>query len=97
MLDIVCPDCDERSDLRGTRRGDQIMLRCGACGATWERDPTRRCRLCGATDLRYTPKPLWEKGRGDQRTPAGRIDAYACNQCGGRGVTSTSPMSAPDR
>ncbi len=95
MPDISCPECGETDRLRGERHGDRIRLRCETCRATWERDPTPRCGLCGSTDLRYTPKPLWERGRGDQRTPAGRIDAYACNACGGRDVTSASP-SGPD-
>jgi hypothetical protein len=42
-----------------------------------------------------TPKALWEKGRGDQRTPAGEIAAYACWNCGGRDVTSSTPVPGP--
>ena len=72
--------------------GDLIALTCDACGADWQRDPTARCGLCGSDVLIYTPKPLWEKGRGDQRTPAGRIDAYYCVDCGGRDVTSSNPI-----
>lgn len=96
MADIKCPNCGEAEHLRGTRRDEIIDLRCESCGTRWQRDPTPRCNLCGSTELRYTPKPLWEKGRGDQRTPAGRIDAYACNACGGRDVTSSQPVAAPD-
>ena len=51
-------------------------------GHTRQRGTRRRCRSCGSENLRYTPKPLWEKGRGEQRTPTERIDAYACNDCG---------------
>ncbi len=79
-----CPDCGESQHIRGERRAGVIELTCQTCGAGWQRDPTRRCRACGSDNLRYTPRPLWEKGRGDQRTPAGRIDAYACNDCGER-------------
>ncbi len=83
MVDVACPECGEASRLQGRPQPDgRIGLRCLACDATWRRDPTPRCRRCGSTDLRKTPRPLWEKGRGDQRTPAGFFDAYACNSCG---------------
>lgn len=92
--DIACPDCGEVDRLRGRPDTEgTIRLECLSCGTAWHRDTRRRCRLCGSKDLRYTPKPLWERGRGDQRTPAGRIDAYACNTCGGRDVTSGSPRT----
>jgi len=77
-----CPRCGESERLRGQASGTTIDITCEACGATWQRETTRRCSSCGSENLRYTPKPLWEKGRGQQRTPAGRIDAYACNDCG---------------
>ncbi len=83
MALVACPECGETSELSGSPAADgTIELTCGACGARWARDPTRRCVQCGSDDLRYTPRPLWEKGRGDQRTPAGRFDAWACNACG---------------
>lgn len=96
MPPIVCPSCNEQDDLEGARSPDGVLqITCGACGTVWDRDLTRRCRLCGSTNLRATPRPLWEKGRGDQRTPAGRIEAYACNACDGRDVTSSRPVPAP--
>lgn len=97
MSEVVCPACGEREDLRGNRRDDGLLqITCESCGTSWERDTHRRCRLCGSTDLAYNPKPLWEKGRGDQRTPAGQIPAYACHACGGHDVTSTNPGPAPN-
>jgi hypothetical protein len=97
VSDVVCPACGEAEELRGTRRDDGVLaITCETCGASWERDTQRRCKLCGSTDLEYTPKPLWEKGRGDQRTPAGKIPAYACWSCGGRDVTSATPRPAAD-
>jgi len=90
-MDIACPDCGERERMTGIRNGQTIELVCDRCGVRWERDPTLRCRLCGSDTLRYTPRPLWERGRGEQRTPAGRIDAYSCDSCGGRDVTSSHP------
>jgi hypothetical protein len=99
MATVTCLACGEDDDLTGTRRPDgELEITCGSCGARWKRDMRPRCRLCGSDDLAYTPKPLWEKGRGDQRTPAGRIDAYRCNACGGGDVTSSNPVRrAPAR
>lgn len=97
MSELACPTCGEQDDLRGTRHNDgSLEITCEACGTTWERSTERRCKLCGSTDLAYSPKPLWEKGRGDQRTPAGEIPAWACYTCGGRDVTSANPRPAPD-
>lgn len=92
---IACPHCGEDEELEPVGRSDDcsVELSCGSCGHRWVRDTVRRCRLCGSTDLRYTPRPLWEKGRGDQRTPAGKRDAYACWSCGGRDVTSSNPVA----
>lgn len=94
MPDIACPSCGEEERLRGSRADGIVRLACERCGATWERDPRPTCRLCGSDDLRYVPRPLWERGRGEQRTPAGRIDAYDCYACGGRDVTSATPGSS---
>lgn len=96
MPTIACPTCSETDRLSGKRRpDDSLEVTCQACGTVWERGGPRRCGLCGSDDLAYTPKPLWEKGRGDQRTPAGRIDAYRCYACGGRDVTSRTPVPGP--
>lgn len=68
---ITCPTCGEDDDLSGAPRPDgHLDLTCGACGHVWDRDAERRCKLCGSPDLEYAPKALWERGRGDQRTPA---------------------------
>ena len=82
MPDVACPLCGETEHLTGERTGEAIVATCGSCGATWDRDLTARCRTCGSHRVVYAPKPLWEKGRGDQRTPAGRIDAHHCADCG---------------
>lgn len=96
MPAILCPECGEDDDLSGARQPDgALQVSCGSCGAIWERGGPPRCRLCGSDDLAYAPKPLWEKGRGDQRTPAGRIDAYRCYECGGQDVTSSDPIPGP--
>ncbi len=94
-MKIGCPECGEMRRLRGERADDIITVACEACGHTFERDVSLRCGLCGSPHLIYSPRALWEKGRGDQRTPAGRIDSYACADCGGLDVTSSSPRPAP--
>lgn len=96
MPAVACPSCAEADDLSGRRRPDGALeITCLACGTAWDRDAGRRCKLCGSDDLEYTPKPLWERGRGAQRTPAGAITAYACWSCGGRDVTSAHPVPGP--
>jgi hypothetical protein len=96
MPAVICPRCGEDDKLSGERRPDGTLeVTCLACGTVWDRDAERRCRVCGSDDLEYTPKALWEKGRGDQRTPAGEIAAYACWNCGGRDVTSSTPVPGP--
>lgn len=92
MVQLTCPACGEDDDLSGQRDGDAIVITCGACGASRDRDPTPRCGLCGSTELASTPKPLWTSGRGEQRTPAAQRPAYACWDCGGRDVTSAHPQ-----
>jgi hypothetical protein len=91
---VACPECaeDEALEAIGATDTGAPVIRCDACDHEWVRDTTLRCGLCGSSDLRYTPEPLWEKGRGDQRTPAGRIDQFACWSCGARRVTSGDPI-----
>lgn len=85
--DIVCP-CVERV-------ADAITFTCLACShrlGPGHRFARWLVRI-GASDLR--PRPLWERGRGEQHTPAGRIDADDCPHGGGRGVTSRNPSVPP--
>lgn len=93
---VSCPACGEDEELEAVRvTGEGApVIRCAACAHEWVRDTTLRCSLCGSADLRHTPEPLWEKGRGEQRTPAGFHDVYACWSCGGRRVTSADPITA---
>lgn len=96
MPAIACPRCDEDEQLSGERRDDDtVVITCERCGTTWERGG-RRCGSCGSTEVEYAPKALWEKGRGDQHTPAGRIDSYRCCTCGGFDVTSSNPKPGPE-
>lgn len=96
-VSISCPSCGRDDALQGSRDGDVIHAECGSCGHTWDRQLSPRCAICGSQRVTYAPRPLWEKGRGDQRTPAGRIDSYTCADCGGVDVTSANPIRAEDR
>lgn len=96
MPAITCPACDEEEHLAGDRRPDgTVQITCETCGHAWERGSAPTCRLCGSTELIRTATPLWEKGRGDQHTPAGRIASFTCHACGGRNVTSAQPIPGP--
>jgi hypothetical protein len=35
---VACPRCGEDEDLTGTRDGETILLTCGSCRQTWDRD-----------------------------------------------------------
>lgn len=86
--EMSCPECGG-DDLSGSRDGEAIRITCASCGHTWARDLTPRCGYCGSDRVAYAPRPLWEKGRGGQYTPAGRIDSYTCADCGRHDVTSS--------
>jgi hypothetical protein len=86
----TCPRRGDADRSRGDASGHLINLTCDSCGATWQRNTTRRYRRCGSDDLRYTPRPLWGKGRGNQRTPVGRLGAFVCNAGDGADVLRTS-------
>lgn len=94
---VNCPACGEDDDLTGATVGDTIVLTCGACGTTWDRDTTPTCSLCGSQDLQAVPtSTLQEKGRGDQWAPSGVRIAWYCWSCTGHDVTSTAPVPPPN-
>jgi hypothetical protein len=94
---VACPACGEEDDLAGAPDGDRIMITCGACGATWDRDTTPTCKLCGSTDLEAVrTSTLQEKGRGDQWAPSGIRLVYYCWSCTGHDVTSNHPIPGPN-
>ena len=91
MAVVRCPGCGEEDELTGAPDGEAVRVACGACALVWHRRPGRACALCGSEQLKHRPEPVWEKARGDQRTPAGWLDAWDCYACGGRDVTSGHP------
>lgn len=82
MTSVVCPACGEDDRLRGQRTGDVIQVACEACGHSWDRDLRPRCFNCQSENLSYRPQPLFSKGRGTMRTPAGQRDSWDCDECG---------------
>jgi uncharacterized Zn finger protein len=99
---VACPACGEDEDLTGRRTAgdngaDRLVVRCGTCGRSWDRDTTVRCGLCGADDVEGVPtSTLQERGRGDQWAPSGIRLVYYCWSCGGDDVTSSQPRPGPN-
>ena len=81
MNDLQCGSCGEADDLAGFGVGDAIVITCGACGASWERDPSPRCRSCGGADLQPVPLAIVEKGRGTQLSVVGTRTVNLCSVC----------------
>jgi ribosomal protein S27AE len=93
---VSCPRCGEDEDLTGTPHDETILLTCGACGASWDRDTRLVCGVCGSTDVEGIPtSTLEEAGRGDQRTPSGIRLVHYCWECRGNDVTSANPQPGP--
>lgn len=94
---VTCPSCGEDEDLEGHATTNGIGITCGACGATWDRDTTPSCSLCGSTDLQGVPtSTLREAGRGEQWAPSGVRIAWFCWACSGHDVTSPTPIPGPN-
>lgn len=93
---VTCPACGEGEQLRGDEDGERIRLTCELCGATWDRDTTPSCRLCGSTDLQgVATSTLQDAGRGEQRAPSGIVLRYYCWTCRSHDVTSREPLQGP--
>lgn len=95
MPDIVCPACGEDEDLRGERRDERVVVTCGACDTSFDRDLTPRCTACGADELvPISTNLLEDSGRGDMTTPTGIVRRWLCWSCGARDATSPGATSA---
>lgn len=80
-MNLSCPECGEVDDLAGVRDGDRIAITCGACSASWTRDPSPRCPECGGDDLQGVPLAIVEKGRGTQLSVVGTRIVRLCSVC----------------
>ena len=80
-IEVICPSCGEEDLLTGSRSGDVIHLSCGACGQSWERDPSPRCRTCGGDDLQAVVQAVVEKSRGTQLSVVGTQVVHMCRAC----------------
>lgn len=93
---VTCPGCGEDEDLTGARSGDAILLTCGSCGHTWDRDTRLVCGLCGSEEIEGVPtSTLEEHGRAGVRTPSGIRLVHYCWACQGNDVTSSEPTPGP--
>ncbi len=80
-MSLSCPDCGESDDLAGVRDGDRIIVTCGTCGVSWERDPAPRCPVCGGSDLQGVPLAIVERSRGTQLSVVGTRTVNLCSVC----------------
>lgn len=80
-MEIACPRCGESEELSGERGDGLIVLKCGSCGHTWDRDLTPTCGRCGGTDMQAVPLAILEKGRGTQLSIVGTRRIYLCSAC----------------
>ncbi len=80
-MDITCPDCGEREELRGKRRETAVDMSCDACGFAWERSLLPTCVTCGSTDMQTVPLAIVEKGRGTQLSVVGTRPIDLCSAC----------------
>jgi hypothetical protein len=80
-MNLSCPECGEVDDLAGVRDGDRIAVTCGACDASWMRDPSPRCPKCDGDDLQGVPLAVVEKGRGTQLSIVGTRIVRLCSVC----------------
>lgn len=80
-LGIACPSCGETDDLSGAESSDGILLTCGACGVSWQRDEVARCVQCGSTDIQTVPLAIVERSRGTQLSIVGTRPVELCSVC----------------
>jgi len=80
-MNLTCPECGEADDLAGVRDEDRITVTCGACGVSWDRDPSPRCPTCGGDDLQSVPLAIVEKARGTQLSVVGTRTVHLCSAC----------------
>jgi RNA polymerase subunit RPABC4/transcription elongation factor Spt4 len=80
-VEVICPRCGEREDLRGERRGETVVVRCGRCGHEWARDRDV-CPRCGRRSLADRREPLIQKARGTQQSIVGYRIVQECWGCG---------------
>jgi ribosomal protein S27AE len=80
-MNLSCPECGEGDDLAGVRDEDRITVTCGACGVSWDRDPSPRCSKCGGDDLQSVPLAIVEKARGTQLSVVGTRTIHLCSAC----------------
>jgi Zn ribbon nucleic-acid-binding protein len=93
--ELRCPACGEDEELRGERRDEVVVVRCEACGTTFDRELTPRCRACGSAELvRVQTNLLEDSGRGDMTTPTGIVDRWLCWSCGAPDATAPDAASA---
>ena len=80
-MEVACPRCGEREELRGSRGETTIELTCETCGHAWHRSLIPSCPTCGSTDMQTVPLAIVEKGRGTQLSVVGTRPIDLCSSC----------------
>jgi hypothetical protein len=84
---IECPRCGERDELQGEQTAEGIVITCGTCGESWNRDAvTQSCATCGGTDLVERPRAHTQYSRGTQLSIVGMSEILLCRTCDARMV-----------
>lgn len=97
-IEIVCPDCGTDDHLRGTPRDDgTIALVCDACDASWVRDPSPSCPVCGGREMEAAPRVIVEKSRGSQMSIQGIQREFLCRVCDLDAILARRDGYLPDR
>ncbi len=91
--EVSCPRCAS-ADVSGTEHTDGIVLRCGACGHTWERG-RRGCATCGGSELVTIPQLITTTPRGNQVSIIGRRQVLVCRACDAAGVSDYLERGVP--
>ncbi|MDH3754872.1 MAG: transposase [Acidimicrobiia bacterium] len=81
MSDLICANCGEEDELRGTRDGDTITITCESCGLVWDRDINPTCPTCGSDDVRPAFQAILDKSRGTQLSIQSMRLVHLCPTC----------------
>ncbi len=92
---VSCPRCSEDEDLDGETIDGVIVVRCGTCDLSWERDVTPRCASCANTDVRPAFEAVVEKSRGTQLSMQSARLIHLCPVCDAARLADYHQTSSP--
>ncbi|MEC9425430.1 MAG: hypothetical protein VX980_03465 [Actinomycetota bacterium] len=99
VADLACPNCDEDDDLSGRRSvgpgAEFIIVTCGACGLSWERDLRPRCGTCGSDGVRTALQSIVDKSRGTQLSIQSMRVVHLCPRCDAERLADWNQTNSP--